>query len=82
MKFAVANWPAGQFLIDNGYIRVVNQGTIDDYIDTTLPQWQFLLSSALAGGRPPPIDAIPLDEATHTKMVLAYGPTRVARVVP
>lgn len=82
MKFSVARWPTPRYMIDQDFVRATNQSMYDDFIDTSLPQWTFLLSGPLAGGRPPPVDAIPRDTATRNLMVAWYGPQRVANVVP
>lgn len=80
MKFLISDWPVGQFNINNDFIRKVNAQRYDDYIDTSLPQWAFLLTTGLAGGRVPPVSAVPLDAATYNAMVAWYGVQSVLRV--
>jgi hypothetical protein len=67
MKFAVAGagWPVGATLIPASTV-----------VDTSLAQWAFLLSWPLAG-KPPPPDAIALDQPTYNQMVAFHGSHRV-----
>ncbi len=89
MKFAILGaWPVGQFLLDQDYVLHNNAGSPSTgtiVIDTSQPQWAFLLTTALAGGNVPPTNAQALDQATYNAMVSKYGRRPVlygAGVVP
>lgn len=78
MRFQLlGGWPVGQFLIDQDFVIRTNQGNVnyDGSIDTTQPQWAFLIAPGgpMANGRPPPPNARAMDQLTYQVLVAAYG---------